>query len=121
MARSSMPPSFTVDRKTVEGNRATLLVSGPAEPGRKPSTIFGSVKLLIDADMWKVSEVVWDTESPTAAPKPAPAAAAKPAMSTKGAPVVGSMAADPGRKLGIAKPVCEFKPVMTAQDLENCK
>ena len=32
------------------------------------------------------------------------------------------MAAEaPGKKLGVAKPECVYKPVMTAQDMENCR
>ena len=45
-----------------------------------------------------------------AAPKKAPAT-----------PVVGSMDAAPEKKLGAAKEPCVYKPVMTAQDMENCK
>jgi hypothetical protein len=37
------------------------------------------------------------------------------------APIVGSITGAPERKLGQAKPPCVFKPVMTAEDLENCK
>jgi hypothetical protein len=43
-------------------------------------------------------------------------------MAKGGAPVVGSMdSLEPGRKLGVAKPECVYKPVMTAQDVENCR
>jgi hypothetical protein len=49
-------------------------------------------------------------EAPKAAPKKAPAT-----------PVVGSMDAAPEKKLGAAKEPCVYKPVMTAQDMENCK
>jgi hypothetical protein len=49
-------------------------------------------------------------ESPKPAPKKAPAT-----------PVIGSMDAAPERKLGAAKEPCVYKPVMTAQDMENCR
>ena len=49
-------------------------------------------------------------DAPKAAPKKAPAT-----------PVIGSMDAAPEKKLGAAKEPCVYKPVMTAQDMENCK
>jgi hypothetical protein len=49
-------------------------------------------------------------EPPKSAPKKAPAA-----------PVVGSMDAAPEKKLGAAKEPCVYKPVMTAEDMENCR
>ena len=49
-------------------------------------------------------------EPPKSAPKKAPAT-----------PVIGSMDAAPEKKLGAAKEPCVYKPVMTAQDMENCR
>jgi Cu/Ag efflux protein CusF len=49
-------------------------------------------------------------EPAKSAPKKAPAT-----------PVVGSMDAAPEKKLGAAKEPCVYKPVMTAQDMENCR
>ena len=138
MVKSMMPRTFTVERRTTPGeNRATLVVSGPWESGPGGSVqVYGTAQLLRESGDWKVSEVSWTTERPAilstpqtappptaAAPTAAEKAKGKPApVSTKGAPVVGSMAAEaPGSKLGAAKPECVYKPVMTAKDMENCK
>ena len=132
MVQFMMPRAFTLERKTVSPKgRATLIVSGPWAGGSgKLETIYGSVQMLMENGAWKVDEASWNTEKPAllAVPKPAAAApgadkaAGKAAASTRGAPVVGSMAAEaPGRKLGPAKPECVYKPVMTAADMENCK
>ena len=59
-------------------------------------------------------------DEPKAEPAKKPAAkkaAAKPAAT----PPVGSIDAAPERKFGTEKEPCVYKPVMTAQDLENCK
>ena len=89
--------------------------------------MYGTVSMLIENGEWKVDETNWSGDRPAilAAPKPsaAPAAADKavPKYSGKGAAVVGSPTATPGRTLGEAKPPCVYKPVMTAADLEACK
>ena len=132
MMQFNMPRAFTLERKTVSpAGRATLIVSGPWEGGRnRLEPTYGTVQMLMENGAWRVDEVIWNTEKPAilATPKPAAAPAAadkaggKAAASTKGAPVVGSMAAEAtGKKLGAAKPECVYKPVMTAQDMENCK
>jgi hypothetical protein len=135
MARNMMPRAFKLERKTLEGtNRATLVVSGPWEGDEdKMQKIYGVVNMILEGGTWKVDDASWNTDKPAllSAPKPAaphaaPAAHQAPARSAvisgKGAPVVGSMAAEaPGSKLGPAKPECVYKPVMTAQDIENCR
>lgn len=79
----------------------------------------------------------WTTEKPailaTRAPTPRAAdkadkvdkadKAGKAAIAGKGgAPMIGSMeSAMTGRKLGVAKPECVYKPVMTAEDMANCR
>jgi len=135
MVKSMMPKVFTVERKTLPAeNRATLIVSGPWEggPGGRVQ-VYGTAQLMMEEGEWKVFGVSWTTQrpdilsTPQAAPKPVPTMAEKitgkpSVMSTKGAPVVGSMDAEaPVRKLGTAKAECVYKPVMTAQDMENCK
>jgi hypothetical protein len=133
MAQSITPRIFTIERKTpaVEG-RMSLIVSGPWDGPNGRVPVYGTVQLLMENDEWKVLGVSWTTERPAILATPQPAAApsaaekksgTKPApVSTKGAPVVGSMAAEaPGRKLGAAKAECVYKPVMTAQDIENCR
>ena len=128
LARSMVPAGYTLQRKTVQDNgRATLVVTGGwAAEGQPPQTVYATVRLLLENGEWKLDEARWSAEKP-AVTKPAPDAAdkawrSKPVTEGKGAPVVGSMAAQPGsRKLGPAKPECVYKPVMTAQDMENCK
>jgi hypothetical protein len=68
-----------------------------------------------------VGDVRWGSEEPMELkPVPAKPAAAQPAPA-RAAPLVGSTTGAPGRKLGTQKPDCVFKPVMTAEDVENCK
>ena len=123
MAQFMMPRAFTLERKTVHSNgRATLVVSGPGDSGGGAlSKIYGTVAMLNERGEWKVDQANWSTEKPAelTAPKPAPQAASKPAA--KPAPGAGSMTAPIGGKLSDAKPECVYKPVMTAQDMENCK
>jgi hypothetical protein len=137
MAQYMMPRAFTLQRKTVQPNgHATLIVSGPwTGDGRKMQTMYGIVRMITENGEMKVDESSWTSEKPAnlatpqpAAPQPAaPPAAAdkaapKAAVSTKGAPVVGTMSSSsPGRVLGKAKPPCVYKPVMTTEDIENCK
>jgi hypothetical protein len=132
MAQAVMPRIFTVERKTLgEDGRATLIISGPWNGPNGMVTVYGTAQLRLEDDAWKVIGVSWTSERPAilSAPKPAaaPAAAEKSGakaapVSTRGAPVVGSMSSEvTGRKLGEAKPECVYKPVMTAQDMENCR
>ena len=135
MAQFMMPRAFALQWKTVQSNGrgATLIVSGPwADEGQRLQTMYGTVRMLLENGEWKVDEATWSSEKPAIinAAKPpaqAPVSAAKPAgkaapMAKGGAPVVGSMdSLEPGRKLGVAKPECVYKPVMTAQDVENCR
>ncbi len=132
MAKAPMPRIFTVERKTPgEDGRMALTVSGPWSGPDGMVQVYGTAQMLMEKGEWKVIGVSWTTERPAilAAPQraAAPSAAEKPGakaapVSTKGAPVVGSMAAEAtGKKLGVAKPECVYKPVMTAQDMENCK
>ena len=65
-------------------------------------------------------------DAPKAEPAKKPATkktAAKPAAAAPAAatPAVGTLDAAPERKFGTEKEPCVYKPVMTAQDLENCK
>lgn len=133
-----------------DGQGARLYVSGPGKAlaGGKPETMYGVAQMVMQRGEWKVASVEWNNRDmgipeqakpkpagpyapgalakPAAQPAPqaAPAAAPTPAAAQKAArstPVVGSMDSAPERKLGTQKPPCVFKPVMTAEDLENCK
>ena len=127
MAQFMMPRAFTMERKVMSpnGRAATLIVSGPGDSGGgKLETIYGSVRMLLESGAWKVDKASWSSDRPAILATPKPAAAPPPAakMSTGGAPVVGSMSSQvTGGKLGAAKPECVYKPVMTAQDMANCK
>lgn len=131
MAQFMMPRAFTLERKVVNpnGRAAVLIVSGPGGGGDgKLETIYGTVQMLLESGVWKVDDVSWNAEKPAilATPKSAPAPAAGKAAATAkgGAPVVGSMSSQVtggGGKLAPAKPECVYKPVMTAQDIQNCK
>ena len=130
MAGAMMPRGFLLRNKTVApgGQSARLIVSGPGQPlmGDKPETLYGTIQMVMQRGEWKVGESDWTNQQPAALTQPArPAAkaAAQPAapISTRSTPVVGSMDAAPARKLGKAKEPCVFKPVMTAEDMANCR
>jgi hypothetical protein len=133
-----------------DGKAARLVVAGPADPnGPAPGQLlYGTVRMMVEKGDWKVSEVNWSPEAPTmlspvnpggaySPPRPgakpaastgnAPATpgapAAKPAAAAppRAAPLVGSTTGAPERKLGTAKAECVYKPVMTAEDMANCK
>jgi hypothetical protein len=124
-----MPRAFVIRNKTLapDGKSARLLVSGPGGStlDARPETLYGTVSMLNERGEWKVAAMNWSNNPPlgfasaAGAPKPAPTSA-PPARSTGGA-LVGSTSSPPARKLGMAKEPCVYKPVMTAEDVENCK
>jgi hypothetical protein len=84
--------------------------------------------MVMESGEWKVDELAWSNEKPSAAetgPTIAapPAAAAKPVTASKASPkaVAPAAAPPPARKLGEAKPECVYKPVMTNEDIERCR
>ena len=87
-------------------NRAQLIVAALALAFALP---------LAAADEPKAEPAKKPAARKAAAKKPA---AAAPAAAT---PAVGTLDAAPERKFGTQKEPCVYKPVMTAQDLENCK
>jgi hypothetical protein len=139
MLAVTMPRAYAVRNKSVapDGKSARLVVSGPGEgqPGEKPEMLYGTVRMTVEGGEWKVGETQWTNNAPaglasapaaakSAAPAPAKAAApaAKQAIPARGgAALVGSTSAPPERKLGTAKEPCVYKPVMSAEDLENCR
>jgi hypothetical protein len=144
---AQMPRAFSQLYKNVapDGQSARLLLRGPGGSvlDAKSETLWGNVRLVRERGEWKVAAAEWSnvpppsmqsaagTPAPAAAPaaqkagqKPAasaPAGAQKTAPAARGAPVVGSVNATPERKLGMQKEPCVYKPVMTAEDMENCK
>ena len=143
LAAAQMPRAFLLRNKLVDpgGRSARLVVSGPgdATTGEKPETLYGSIRLVMEGAEWKVAETRWNNSPPAwlpsapapragapqkASPNTAPGAAstsAAPASAARKTPVVGSLDSAPERKFGKAKPPCVFKPVMTAEDMENCR
>jgi hypothetical protein len=134
MIASLMPRAYTLHGKDVapDGQSARLAVSGAGSTlvGEKPETLYGSIRMVVLRGEWKVASAEWSPNQP-AAPRPAARAGAAPAATASKAeapprpagksPVVGGLGSAPERKLGTQKPPCEFKPVMTAEDLENCR
>lgn len=134
MLAATMPRAFTVRQKVVnpDGRGARLIVSGPEGTvlGARPTMLYGTIRMEKEQGEWKVSETNWSNEQPAplAAQRAGGAAggapqkgAARPPASPGSPPVVGSMSGAPERKLGTAKPPCVYKPVMTAEDLDNCR
>ena len=129
MLEASMPRVYMLKDKTVapDGKRARLLVSGPGGSvlDDKLETLYGTITMVNEQGEWKVGTADW-TNTPPAGLAPAPAAksaapASKAAPARSGGALVGSTSAPPERKLGIAKEPCVYKPVMTAEDIENCR
>ena len=93
----------------------------------KLEVLYGTVRMVRERGEWKVDETSWHNELPgnlaptrAAGSPPADKAAPKTAAKAQGASVVGATSAAP-RKLGAVKPPCVYKPVMTAEDVENCR
>lgn len=131
MLEATMPRVYLVKNKTLapDGRRARLLVSGPGGSvlDARSETLYGAITLVNEGGEWKVASSDWTNTPPAGltsarAARAAPGAAAKTAAPARGGgAMVGSTSAPPERKLGIAKEPCVYKPVMTAEDIENCR
>jgi hypothetical protein len=136
MLESSMPRAFVLRHKAVapDGKRARLLLSGPGGSvlDAKPETLYGTITMVNEGGAWKVGTADWSNIPPAAqaaapAAKPAARAAGATAPAAKAAParsggaLVGATSAPPERKLGKAKEPCVYKPVMSNEDIENCR
>jgi len=134
MVAAMLPVAFQLHNKIVapDGKTARLQMSGtgPALVGGKPETMYGNVGMVNEGGDWKVAGANWSNTAPAGFPKaPAartasatpPAAKSAPPARGGGGALVGSTSAPPERKLGQAKEPCVYKPVMTAEDMENCK
>ena len=132
MLAATMPRAFSLRDKRMnpDGRSARLVVSGQGTDivDGKLEMLYGTIRMAMERGEWKVEETRWNSEPPgnlaparpagsPAADKAAPKAAAK----AQGAPVVGATSAAPMRKLGAVKPPCVYKPVMSAEDVENCR
>ena len=125
MASSMMPRAFKLRSKQLGagGRSARLLVSGTGENiiGGKPEILYGEVSMVLERGEWKVDESSWSLEQPEAPVPVRPAAAPAAAKAAAPQPVAKPAAIAPLRTLGPAKPPCVYKPVMTAEDVENCR
>jgi hypothetical protein len=128
-----MPKAFTLVAKRFApgGRNARLIVTGPGETviaGGAREPMYGRVRMVQEGGEWKVDEIAWSNEPPSAGEvgpavvTPPGAAAAKPVSASRQAPRTAAPAAlPPARKLGEAKPDCVYKPVMTNEDMERCR
>ena len=132
MLSISMPRAYTLKQKQVapDGRNARLVLDGPTGEmiEGKPEMLYGVIRMVNERDEWKVSQSDWGNEPRGTAPAasaPAKPAAAKPAAAKPaakgGSTLIGSDFNAPVRKLGTAKEPCVYKPVMTAEDVANCK
>jgi hypothetical protein len=119
-----LPRAYLLNSKSVapNGQSARLIVSGSSAlsfDGR-PETLYGTIRMELENGEWKVGNMDWSNTRPAAftQAKPAAAAPAPKAPAARSGTAVGTQAE---RKLGAAKPPCVYKPVMTAEDVENCK
>jgi hypothetical protein len=128
-----LPRAYLLHNKTVNpnGQAARLIVSGNSDfqPGDKPETLYGTIRMEMQGGEWKVAGMDWSNSrpaglaegrppvrgapAPAAQPQTSPAAARRGPVNAVGTPVE--------KKLGTAKPPCVYKPVMTAEDMENCR
>ena len=132
MMAALLPRAYLLNSKTVNpnGQSARLIVSGASDfqPGDKPETLYGTVTMTMERGEWKVGAMDWSNTRPAAlgpgglpAPKaagPAPTPKAQTAPAARRPTATGT---PPDRTLGTAKPPCVYKPVMTAEDMENCR
>ena len=125
MAASMMPRAFTVRGKQLGpgGRSARMVVSGTGENllNGRPETLYGEITMVLERGEWKVDESSWSNEQPAAAPPVRPAAAPAAAKPMAPKPAAKPAAVAPIRALGPAKQPCVYKPVMTAEDVENCR
>ncbi len=134
MAAAGMPRGYTVRGRSLapDGTSARLFLTGQgaAPEGEKPETLYGTARMVLRGSEWRVVSVDWSNVDPgvpsqgppaSAAGKPAAPKSGATAASARGAPVVGSINSAPVRKLGQQKPPCGYKPVMTQEDIDNCR
>jgi len=126
MMAALLPRAYLLNSKTVapNGQSARLIVSGASTltPDGRPEKLYGTIRMELENGEWKVGNMDWSNTRPAAFTQAKPAAAApapaSKAPSARGTTVVGTPLE---RKLGPAKPPCVYKPVMTAEDVENCR
>jgi hypothetical protein len=141
MVKKLLPATYTITGREGAGSGSMILKAtgqGTDLMTGKPQPQYGQIRMVKMGNDWKVDKTSWNNrdESGGAGAPPAsrpavaqpkvqakpPALAATPAPAR---PVSGSAGAVYGapvqKKLGEAKAPCVYKPVMTQQDLDNCK
>ncbi len=127
MMAALLPRAYLLNDKRVNpnGQNARLIVSGPGTltVGEKPETLYGIINLEKENGEWKVGNMDWSNTRPDALARPAIKPSATPPLQSKSPPARSATVTgtQPEKKLGTAKPPCVYKPVMTAEDVENCK
>lgn len=133
--RKLMPKDYSITGKDINPNgvSATLRATAKAAdvPGGGAGAVRGTIRMLKEGGAWKVEQSNWEAAQAGGVPippdvlkamlAPKPEQKARSAAPAKKTPVVGSLDAAPERKLGAAKPPCVYKPVMTNEDIENCR
>jgi len=135
MAGAAIPRAYTVRGRKLapDGKSARVYIQGEAgaAPGARPEMLYGTAKMVLQGSEWRVAGIEWsivDPGMPAPPAQPAGKAAAPTGVVTpveaaaaRSTPVVGSMNSEPVRKFGQQKPPCVYKPVMTQEDIDNCK
>jgi hypothetical protein len=132
MLAATMPRAFVVRHRVVnpDGQAARLWLTGTGTEmiGDKQETLYGNARMVLQRGEWKVSSSDWSPNDPgplpsakSSGPTLPKANAPAPKAAPAGRTAVGTLGSEPERKLGVQKPPCDYKPVMTAEDLQNCK
>lgn len=130
----TLPKTYSITRSEIspDGKRATLLATASVSPhGGQPQTANGTIAMVNEAGAWKVENANWggapgDQHSPskTATPKSPPASSAQsPSPRAPSRQVRRSeqpaQAAPPSTRPARAE--CVIKPVMTDEEIANCR
>lgn len=138
MVKKLLPSSYTITGREGAGSGSMMLKAtgqGTDLMTGRPQTQYGQIRMVKMGNDWKVDKTSWNNRDESgggvASPRPSsmpPRAAAqvKPALTP--APARAGSTSTPAvfgapveRKLGEAKAPCVYKPVMTQQDMDNCK
>jgi hypothetical protein len=137
MVKKLLPETYTITGREGAGSGSMMLKAtgqGTDLMTGRPQTQYGQIRMVKMGKDWKVDKTSWNNrdESGVASPRPSsmppraaaqvkPAIAPGPAVSARPGSAPAVFGAPIERKLGEAKAPCVYKPVMTQQDLENCR
>lgn len=127
-----LPQEYTITGKvpSPDGNRFTIRATAklPTLPGAKPEQAIGEIQMLKQGGAWKVHQSNWknadpsiDAGRPTSTVKPAPKAEAQSAPERRPAPAKATSPQAPAPVVGTPRQPCEYKPVMSDEDMERCR